>query len=175
MFVVLKFDHVSYLSLPFIQFVKLFYRVKISHYECNVQPWLVGNRSTWWNGCPKPYETISNKSRLPIACPSSALLSPQFLFSFYYYMHGEMSGSLTVLHREHSTGSETILWSKSGEQGTYWNRVQISVDRHSLYQVSPDPSNIEVLSVGTKHRWGWGFSALTKIRTWFPHVKCERW
>ena len=65
-------------------------------------------------------------------------------FVFYYHMSGQSIGSLNIY--VNNSGSETLIWSLSGDKGTKWQNGQVnvaSVQVGSSYKVSiEDLSNL---------------------------------
>lgn len=55
-------------------------------------------------------------------------------FQFYYNMHGQHIGTLSV-YKKTSRGLGTPIWSLSGEQGTGWQFGQVSIRGGSAYSV----------------------------------------
>ncbi|KAL5006372.1 hypothetical protein ScPMuIL_015178 [Solemya velum] len=54
---------------------------------------------------------------------------------FYVYMYGQFVNQLNVYTRVFSSGPKSKVWSMTGEQGPYWKRVDISLNRSEPFQV----------------------------------------
>ncbi|XP_035827615.1 MAM and LDL-receptor class A domain-containing protein 1 [Aplysia californica] len=58
------------------------------------------------------------------ASPVNPKASGDFCIEFYYFLRGNNTGTLNV--KKQGTGSAYDIWSRSSDQGTGWNKVQIS-------------------------------------------------
>ena len=55
--------------------------------------------------------------------------------TFFYHMHGAGIGSLNVLLRQQNI-LKAPIWSASGDKGTQWNPVQVTLNSNVPYQVN---------------------------------------
>ena len=56
-------------------------------------------------------------------------------FQFYYNMHGQQIGTLSV-YKKTARGLGSPIWSLSGDQGTGWQFGQVSIRGGTAYSVS---------------------------------------
>ena len=47
--------------------------------------------------------------------------------TFAYHMYGARMGTLNVSAVESNSGAETVIWSRSGNQGNRWYRTTVAV------------------------------------------------
>lgn len=58
-----------------------------------------------------------------------------FQLRFFYHMFGRGIGSLNVYTRETVTGPMNKIWSKSGNVGDYFERVDLVINETRSFQV----------------------------------------
>lgn len=55
---------------------------------------------------------------------------------FYYYMYGQYINQLNVYYRIYNSGPPTkTIFTRSGDQGAYWQRVRLNLNVSSSFQV----------------------------------------
>ena len=55
--------------------------------------------------------------------------------SFYYHMRGVHIDTLNVLSKLETSGNESIIWSKTGNQGNKWFNGKVNLDSPDLFKV----------------------------------------
>lgn len=59
-----------------------------------------------------------------------------FQLRFFYHMFGRSIGSLNVYTRETVTGPMKKIWSKSGNVGDFFERVDLTINENKPFQVN---------------------------------------
>ncbi|PIK45149.1 hypothetical protein BSL78_17989 [Apostichopus japonicus] len=91
----------------------------------------LGNSAGWYIYLESTSGLTNDKARL-LSSTLSVDNGTQYCMEFWHHMYGPNIASLNIYTRQ---GADTLVWTKSGEQGDFWIQGFVNIPLSGLYQI----------------------------------------